>query len=92
MRRRCFPDEYFALSLQHVEHGMPFSDLCGSLGIAAQTFYRWKRKFGEAVPSKIKKLKQPDDENRLNRQADTKSRYSVPLRFAYNLGGQRGGQ
>ena len=38
--------------------------ICRKLGISEQTFYRWKKKFGEMVPSEIKKMKQLEKENR----------------------------
>jgi len=43
--------------LQQTEYGLPVAELCRKLGISEQTFYRWKKKFGEMEPSEIKKLK-----------------------------------
>ena len=64
MRKSRFSDQQIALALEQVAHGMPVSELCRKLGIAEQTFYRWKKKFGEMAPSEIKKLKQLEEENR----------------------------
>jgi len=50
--------------LQQVEHGLPVAERCRKLGVSEQTFYRWKKKFGEMEPSEIKKVKQFEDENR----------------------------
>ena len=33
------------------------------MGVAEQSFYRWKKKFGGMLPSDMKKLKQLEDEN-----------------------------
>jgi transposase-like protein len=38
-------DEQIAYALRQVEGGMPVADVCRKLGISAQTFYRWKKKF-----------------------------------------------
>jgi putative transposase len=40
-----------------------FSDQQIALALE-QTFYRWKKKFGEMAPSEIKKMKQLEEENR----------------------------
>ncbi len=64
MRKSRFSDQQIALALQQVEHGASVAEVFRKLGIAEQTFYRWKKKFGEMAPSEIKKLKQLEDENR----------------------------
>ncbi len=64
MRKSRFSDQQIALALQQVEYGLPVAELCRKLGISEQTFYRWKKKFGEMEPSEIKKLKQLEEENR----------------------------
>jgi len=64
MRKSRFSDQQIALALQQVGYGLPVADLCRKFGISEQTFYRWKKKFGEMEPSEIKKLKQLEDENR----------------------------
>ncbi len=64
MRKSRFSDQQIALALQQVEHGAPVAEVCRKLGIAEQTYYRWKKKFGEMAPSEIKKLKQLEEENR----------------------------
>jgi len=64
MRKSRFSDQQIALAVQQVEHGASVSEVCRKLGISEQTFYRWKKKFGEMAPSEIKKMKQLEDENR----------------------------
>ena len=64
MRKSRFSDQQIALALQQVEYGLPVAELCRKLGISEQTFYRWKKKFGEMEPSEIKKMKQLEEENR----------------------------
>jgi len=64
MRKSRYSDQQIALVLQQAEHGVPVAEICRKMGITGQTFYRWKKKFGEMAPSEIKKLKQLEDENR----------------------------
>ena len=40
------------------------AELCRQHGIAEQTYYRWKAKYGGMDSSEAKKLKQLEDENR----------------------------
>jgi putative transposase len=42
----------------------PVLEVCRKYGISEQTFYRWKKRFGQMAPSEIKKLKQLEEENR----------------------------
>jgi putative transposase len=37
--------------------------LCRKLGIAEQTFYRWKSKYGGMLPSNRKQIRQIEEEN-----------------------------
>ena len=64
MRESRISDQQIALALQQVEHGASVAEIRRKLGISEQTFYRWKKKFGEMAPSEIKKMKQLEDENR----------------------------
>jgi putative transposase len=43
--------------------GTPISEVCRKFGIAEQTFYRWKNKYGGMLPSDMKRLKQLEEEN-----------------------------
>ena len=46
-----------------MELGTPISEVCRKLGIAEQTFYRWKSKYGGMLPSDMKRLRQLEEEN-----------------------------
>ena len=39
------------------------AEVCRNLGVAEQSFYRWKKKYGGMLPSDMKKLKQLEEEN-----------------------------
>ena len=64
MRKSHYTDQQIALALQQAEAGAPVLEVCRKYGINEQTFYRWKKKFGQMAPSEIKKMKQLEDENR----------------------------
>ncbi len=64
MRRSRFSEQQIALALQQAAVGAPIAEICRKYGISEQTFYRWKKRFGELSPSEIKELKQLQDENR----------------------------
>jgi transposase-like protein len=55
MQKSRFSEQQIALALQQVEQGASVPEACRKLGIAEQTYYRWKKKFGEMAPSEIKK-------------------------------------
>ena len=41
----------------------PHRDLCRKVGISEQSFYRWKKEYGNLQPSEARELKQLRDEN-----------------------------
>ncbi len=48
---------------QH-DMGVPAGDVASKLGIAEQTFYRWKKKFAGMGVAEIRSLKRLEEENR----------------------------
>ena len=63
MKKSSYTEEQIAFALKQAELGTPISELCRKLGIAEQTFYRWKSKYGGMLPSDMKRLKQLEEEN-----------------------------
>ena len=63
MKKSKYTEEQIAFALKQAEHGTPVSEVCRKLGIAEQTFYRWKSKYGGMLPSDMKRLKQLEEEN-----------------------------
>ena len=49
--------------LKQAELGSPILELCRKLGIAEQTFYRWKSKYGGMLLSDMKRRRQLEEEN-----------------------------
>ncbi len=48
---------------QAARSDMTARDVCNLNGISEQTFYRWKRKYGEMGTSEVKRLKELESEN-----------------------------
>lgn len=59
-----YSEEQIVRSLKEHENGRPASEIVRELGIAEQTFYNWKHKYGGMDVSDVKRLKQLEEENR----------------------------
>ena len=63
MKKKRFSVEQITAVLKQAETGTPVGDLCRQVGIAEQTFYRWKKAYGGMLPSEARELKQLREEN-----------------------------
>lgn len=54
----------FIAILAESDTGAQTRELCRRHGISANTFYRWRRKYGGMGVSEARRLKQLEDENR----------------------------
>jgi putative transposase len=63
MRRKRFSVEQIVAVLTPAEMGTPVSDLIRHLGIAEQTFYRWKQRDAGLESEEVREFKQLQDEN-----------------------------
>ena len=63
MKKSRYTEEQIALALKQAELGTPVEEVCRKLGIAEQTFYRWKKRYAGMMPSDMKKMKQLEEEN-----------------------------
>jgi putative transposase len=64
MKKSKFSEAQMIGALKEVEGGAKVDEVCRKLGIAPNTFYRWRAKFGGMNVSEAQRLKQLDDENR----------------------------
>ena len=63
MKRSRFSEEQIVYALQQAESGTPIGDVCRQLGVAEQTFYTWKKKYAHLGVSKLRRLRQLEEEN-----------------------------
>ena len=63
MKKKPFHVEQITAVLQQAAQGVPIGDLCRKVGISEQSFYRWKKEYGNLQPSEARELKQLRDEN-----------------------------
>ena len=64
MRKSRYSEEQIIAVLREVEQGRKVADVCREHGIAPDTYYRWRRKFGGMEVADARRLKQVEDENR----------------------------
>jgi putative transposase len=64
MRKSKFTEEQISFALKQAETGTPPKEVIRKLGIAEQTFYRWKKKYSGMLPSDLRRLRQLEEENR----------------------------
>ncbi len=63
MKKKRFSVEQITAILRQSEAGTPVADIIRKVGIAEQTFYRWKKTYSGLDPTQARKLKQLEDEN-----------------------------
>ena len=64
MKRKRYTEEEIISILKEHEAGASVPDLSRRYGIAENTIYRWKSKFGGMEVSEAKKLRELQEENR----------------------------
>jgi len=64
VRKSRFNEEQIIGVLKESEAGVPTTELCRKHGIAAQTLYRWKGKYGGMEVSEARRLRALEEENR----------------------------
>jgi putative transposase len=68
MKKSRYTDDQIAFALRQAETGTPVKEVIRKMGIAEQTFYRWKKLYGGLGPSEVRRLKQLEEENRRLKQ------------------------
>ena len=64
MKRKRYTEEQIIAILKESEAGVPVPELARRHGVAEQSIYRWRSKFGGMEVSDAKRLKQLEEENR----------------------------
>lgn len=63
MKKR-FTEEQIAYALRQAESGISVPEISRKMGIAEQTFYRWKKRYAGMGVSELRKLKALEEENK----------------------------
>lgn len=63
MKRSRFKQEQIIAILAEVKSGRTPKEVCAEHNISQQTFYNWKRKYGEMDISEARRLKALEEEN-----------------------------
>lgn len=63
MKRKRFSVEQIVAVLKQAEMGAPVAELIRHLGIAEQTFHRWKRRYAGLESEQVRQFKQLQEEN-----------------------------
>jgi putative transposase len=58
-----FTEPQIAFALEQAELGTPVEEVCRKIGISDATFYNWKKKHGDLAPSRLRRLRQLEEEN-----------------------------
>ena len=64
MPRKGHSEEQIVYATRQVEAGKKVTDVCREMGVSAQAFYSWKRRYAGVGVSELRELRQLRDENR----------------------------
>ena len=64
MARKGHSEEKIVYALRQVEAGKKVSEICREMGVSAQAFYSWKRRYAGLGLSELRELRQLREENR----------------------------
>lgn len=68
MKKSKFTESQIVKALKEAAGGRSVTDISRELGINAQTFYNWKKKYSGMDGDQLKRLKELEDENRRLKQ------------------------
>jgi putative transposase len=68
MKSSRYSPEQVAFAMRQAESGTPVPEVCRKMGIAEQTFYRWKKRYAGMGIAEVRKLRILEEENRKLKQ------------------------
>ena len=68
MKSSRYTPEQVAFAMRQAESGTSVPEVCRKMGIAEQTFYRWKKKYAGMGVAEVRKLRILEEENRKLKQ------------------------
>ena len=63
MKASTFTDAQKASIIKQGEAGTPVAEICRRVGISQATYFNWKKKYAGLMPSEMRRLREPEDEN-----------------------------
>ena len=63
MKASKFTDAQKAFVIKQGEEGTPVAEVCRKEGISQATYVNWKKKYDGLMPSEMRRLREPEDEN-----------------------------
>src|SRR5690606_37431879 len=63
MKRSRFSEAQIAFVLRQAEEGTAVGEVCRKAGISEATFCNWRKRYGGMMPSEVRRLRQPEEEN-----------------------------
>ncbi len=63
MQRKRASQKHIIYALRQVEAGAKIGDVCRQLGVAEQTYFRWKKQYAGLGVGELRRLKQLEEEN-----------------------------
>lgn len=63
MKASKFTEAQIAFVLKEADEGSAVAEVCRKSGISEATFYVWWKKYGNLLPTEMKRLRQLEDEN-----------------------------
>lgn len=64
MAKRKYTEEQVVNILKESQAGIKTEDICRKYNVSANTFYKWRQRYGGMEVSEMKRLKALEDENR----------------------------
>jgi len=58
MKKTRYSEEQIAFASRQAETGTPVGEVIRKMGISTQTFYRWKKQYGQMGVDEIRRWKQ----------------------------------
>ena len=69
MKKSRYTEEQIAYALKQAEMGTAVPEICRKLGIAEQTFYRWRSKYAGMLSGDLKRFKQLEEKSKFKKLA-----------------------
>jgi putative transposase len=61
--RKRYKEEQIIYALRQVDSGRKIAEVCRELGVAEQTYHRWKKRYAGMGVTELRRLKKLEDEN-----------------------------